>query len=969
MKRILLSLVFYCIVSAILYAQPAATKAGERVASAEKKLKMIGESNVALDFRNIGPTIMGGRVVDLEVNPQNPNYFYVAYASGGLWRTTNNGSSFEPLFDNEVAMTIGDIAVDWTHGEKIWIGTGENNSSRSSYSGTGVFISEDKGKTWKNKGLAETQHTGRVILHPENPQTAWVAAIGHLYTHDPERGVFKTTDGGNTWRKILYLNDSTGVIDMVIDPFNPETLYAAAWERTRKSWNFDGEGKASGIYKSTDGGENWTLLSHELSGFPYGTNTGRIGLAISARTPDLLYAVVDNHKPDTDKEDKDKPKLRKADLRTMSASNFINLPEKEINDFLDYYDFPAKHTAKTVLDQVKKGTLKPADLAEYLSDANQDLFDVPIVGGEVYGSADGGKTWKKTHTKPLENLFYGYGYYFAQIRVSPLNDQEIYILGVPALRSLDGGKTFTGINKEHTHPDHHALWISPAQEGHLILGNDGGLDLSYDKGNTFTKMNRIPVGQFYAVNVDSAKPYNVYGGLQDNGVWVGSSKNVPDNSWHQSGRYPFEEIYGGDGMQIMIDGRDNKTIYTGYQFGNYARIENGQDKSIGPQHELGEKPFRFNWQTPILLSRHNQDILYMGANRVFRSMDKGESFKPISPDLTTGGTAGNVPYGTITALDESPFQFGVMYAGTDDGKVYFTQSAGAEWKEITTGLPSKLWVSRIVASKHKKERVYLTLNGYRWDHFDAYVYVSEDFGNQWTRIATDLPLEPVNVIREDPKNPDLLYFGTDNGLYLSQDGGKTVLCLNNATLPNVAVHDLVIHPKANEIVVGTHGRSIYIADVQHLQQLTPEIQKKDFHIFPPDSLTYYKYWGDKGFDWSFSDTPTVKICFYQKNPGGVSVKVFSEKGTEIYSEELPQGKGLRTWSYDLTLSPLKADKLKPEIKQEKIQREWDMADNGKFYLPPGNYKVQFTTALQLQSTTLLVKAPKEKPKRGEKKTP
>ncbi|GIV61716.1 MAG: hypothetical protein KatS3mg044_0582 [Rhodothermaceae bacterium] len=616
------------------------TPASQRLASAARRAQLRERSlvrNVA--FRNVGPTVMSGRVVDLDVSPDDPTHFYVAYASGGLWKTTNNGQSFTPLFDAEAVMTLGDIAVDWTHGETIWVGTGENNSSRSSYAGAGIYRSTDGGETWEHLGLAETHRTGRIVLHPADPNTVWVAAAGHLYSSNPERGVYKTTDGGQTWRKTLFVNDDTGAIDLVLDPTNPDVLYAAMWERSRRAWNFVEGGEGSGIYKSTDGGETWTRVTVEGSGFPTGPNVGRIGLAIYPGDPNIVYALLDNYNRRPKEEGEEEPALTRDMLRTMTGELFLDLKDEDLEAFLRDNDFPEKYTAASVKKMVREGKIEPVALVWYLEDANAQLFDTPVIGAEVYRSDDGGKTWTRTHEDYLDGLYYSYGYYFGQIRVAPETPDRLYIMGVPILRSDDGGKTWTNINEENVHVDHHALWVSPTRPGHLINGNDGGVNISYDDGATWFKANSPAVGQFYDITVDDARPYNVYGGLQDNGVWVGPSTYEPSLAWHSTGDYPYDGLLGGDGMQVVVDTRDNETVYTGFQFGNYFRINRrtGQRARIRPQHELGERPPRFNWETPVHLSRHNQDILYLGANRLYRSLDRGETFEPISGRPDSGG--------------------------------------------------------------------------------------------------------------------------------------------------------------------------------------------------------------------------------------------------------------------------------------------------------------------------------------------
>jgi photosystem II stability/assembly factor-like uncharacterized protein len=549
MKRlkfiIFLPLIFASVIAQTKY--PAYTSASQRYAGFIQRQKLLAKSLTKnIEVRSIGPTIMSGRVVDVDVSPNDPSRFYVAYASGGLWRTENNGNSFTPLFDQEAVMTIGDIAVDWKHGEKIWIGSGENNSSRSSYAGMGIYVSADSGKTWQKRGLEETHHIGRIIIHPENPDIVWIAAAGHLYSPNEERGVYKTTDGGKNWKKTLFIDENTGAIDLALDLQNPDVIYASMWHRTRRAWDFTESGAASAIYKSTDGGENWKLISGEGSGFPVGEGVGRIGIAAAPQDHNVIYAFLDNQF--RRKEEEKQKGLQKDDLRKLTADEFLKLKDDDINDFLDKYHFPMRFNADTLKQLVKNKTIRPAALVEYLEDANAMLFDRPVVGAEVYRSDDGGKSWHKTHEGYLDNLVYSYGYYFGNIRVSPYNKEMIYLLGVPILLSVDGGKTFKSINGDNVHVDHHALWIDPEREGHLVLGNDGGINISYDNGLTWIKANSVPVGQFYSVAVDMDKPYNVYGGLQDNGVWYGAHTAQMNRSWQASGKYPFKWIMGGDGM-------------------------------------------------------------------------------------------------------------------------------------------------------------------------------------------------------------------------------------------------------------------------------------------------------------------------------------------------------------------------------------------------------------------------------------
>ncbi len=933
------------------------TPAEVRLRGYEQRLKLQEESlvkNVA--FRNVGPTVMSGRVVDVDVNPEDPSIFYTAYASGGLWKTTSNGTHFVPLFDTLAVMTLGDIAVDWKHGEIIWAGTGENNSSRSSYAGTGIYRSADGGKTWEYRGLAETHHIGRIVLHPDNPDVVWVAAVGHLYSPNPERGVYKTTDGGKTWRRTLYIDDNTGAIDLVRDPGNPDILYAAMWHRERRAWNFVEGGKTSGIFKSTDGGETWERLNVEGSGFPADEGVGRIGLDIFPGNPQVLYAVLDNQNLRPEKKEEEKG-LTREQLRTMRVEDFLKLDPRLIEEFLRRNDFPAEYTAEKVLEMVRSGKIKPVDLVNYLEDANRALFDRPVIGAEVYRSDDGGKTWYRTHEGYLDDVFYSYGYYFGQIRIDPQDDKHIYLMGVPILESEDGGKTFQSIGRENVHVDHHALWVNPYRRGHLVNGNDGGLNISYDDGRSWYKVNVIPVGQFYSVAIDMEKPYNVYGGLQDNGVWYGPSTYRYSMAWYAEGHYPYKRLLGGDGMQVQVDWRNNAIVYTGFQFGNYFRVDKrtGRRVSIKPRHKLGERPLRFNWQSPIHLSRHNQDILYFGSNRFHRSLDRGDHWETLSGDLTRGGRKGDVPYGTLTTIDESPLKFGLIYVGSDDGLVHVTRDGGNTWERIFDTAPLELWVSRVEASHHDTATVYIALNGYRWDNFEPYLYRSRDYGKTWERLGADLPPEPINVVREDPENPRVLYVGTDHGVYLSLDGGAHFMGMKKG-LSHAPVHDLVVHPRDKELVVGTHGRSIFIASVRHIQQLTPEVLAKPLHVFSLDPVMYNENWGRTFSTWRKPMEPSIEIPFFAGEDGEARIRIFYEDQL-MKAWEVSVDKGLNYVPYDLSTDSLA---LVSMLKATKQSREIKAADNGKFYLLPGTYTVEVQLHGVTERTALEIRQPKQR---------
>lgn len=896
-----------------------------------------------IPIQSVGPAIMSGRVVDIDVNPENPIEFYVGYASGGVWYSNNNGMSFTPIMDNSSTQNVGDITVDWKSGT-IWVGTGENNSSRSSYAGIGVLKSTDKGKTWQNVGLKESHHIGKIEINPKNPEEVIVAVTGKLYTKSNERGIYKTTDGGKTWKQTLFVNDETGVADISVSPTNFKIQYASAWQKDRKAWNFNGGGAASGIYKSEDSGSTWKLISTPESNFPTGDGVGRIGLA--AFNDSIIYAILDNqNKRPVSKTEK----TSKSTMFSAPGEVFLQIPNAEINSELKKQGLTEKYRSENLKNWIEQTNISPIEVKKTLKDANAALFETEVIGAEIYKSNDSGKTWQKMNEGFIDDFYYSYGYYFGKVSVDLNDSDKIYISGVPILKSDDGGKTFISINRENVHADHHIVWVNPKKTGYLINGNDGGLNISYDDGANWMKCNPHGVGQFYSVNVDFKKNYNIYGGLQDNGVWVGPNDYKYDVSWHQDGKYPYEFLMGGDGMQTQIDNRNSNIIFTGFQFGNYYRIdrENNSRKFISPSAKKEEKPLRFNWQTPILLSKNNQDILYMGSNMVHRSFDQGDSWTIISPDLTLGEKEGNVAFGTITTISESPFQFGLLYTGTDDGIIHVTKDGGASWQLISSLLPKDKWISRVVASQHEKGRVYVTLNGYRNDDFTPYVYVSEDYGQTWQTISSNLPQFPVNVLVEDDMNPSILYIGNDNGLFISLNRGKDWQPFTKG-LPPVAVHDLVLQTEVHDLVIGTHGRSIYKVNVKSVQQLTEEIQNKDLEIFKIDKITHSKYWGNSWNAWVEPYETKLQIDFYLKNQSEVVIQIYNEKELLVYEENFQAIEGINLWKYNLEIMPKAIEKW--QKKDKKI--ELKPSKNGKTYLIPGIYKVKISNENTSQTITL-----------------
>jgi len=717
-----------------------------RLAWHSQHMKMREESQFsASKWRFVGPEIMSGRVTNIAVPGGQPHTFYVATASGGVWKTVNEGTTWEPIFDDAPSTSVGAIATCPSRPDTVWVGLGESNIFRSSMSGTGVYRSEDAGKTWTHLGLADTHHIARIVVHPTDPDTVYVAASGHEYTSNEERGIYCTTDGGKTWTKQLYIDSHIGATDLVMHPKDPRTLYAAMWNRTRHSWSDPVPGPDDGIFKSTDGGETWQPLTE---GLPPVAETGRIGLAISQSKPDVVYAIIDNHQV-----------ARQAN-------------EGETDNY------------GRTRQAVKKGA-------------------------EIYRTDNAGQSWQLMNAddKPSKRLFSTYGWVFGQIRVDPNDENTIFTMGIQLLKSTDGGKKFTNLRWSGLHSDHHAMWINPENSKHIINGNDGGINLSYDGGATWKNVENLPVVQFYNVEVDNAKPFNMYGSIQDNMSWRGPSDYRP-------GRSPvtaWQRIPGGEASTMAIDPNDENTFYSAGFYGSIQRstLEPRSTSDIMPKVAEGEPALRGQWLAPFILSPHNPRIVYHGMQYVFRSMDQGSTWERISDDLTFNDPEkqGNISYATLTSLSESPVKFGVIYAGTDDGRIHVTRDGGLKWTEINNGIPYQ-WVSRVIASKYDEGTVYLTMNGKRDNDFQAYIYRSRDFGQTWEDISEGIPGGPVNVISEDPAYTGLLYVGTDLGVYVTLDDGKNWEVLGSE-LPITFVHDFALQARDKVLVAATHGRGIY----------------------------------------------------------------------------------------------------------------------------------------------------------------
>jgi len=619
----------------------------------------------------------------------------------------------------------------------VWVGTGEPHMARSSYAGTGVFKSTDGGDTWKHMGLTDTQHIGRVLIDPKDSNVVYVAALGHQYTYNKERGVFKTTDGGETWEKVLYINEKVGVVEVAMDPSDNKTLYAIAWERDRKAWNNVDAGPGSALYKTTDAGKTWRKIT---KGLPTGDDVGRMGISVSLTNPNVLYIIAS------------------------------------------------------------------------------------FKGGKVYRSDDKGESWRKTHEG---NVPTGIGYDFCLIRVCPDDENQVFVPGFNLIYSPDAGKTFISRSKQiipmlsyrprraTPHCDNHDMFIDPDNPDRVMLGTDGGLYISYDRAQTWLHINTLPLAEFYAISADAAKPYRIWGGTQDNGALGGEAQPMNPGMEHWK-RLPGA---GGDRYVTRADPNDLDTVYCEGMFGAMHRrsFTGGGGRGIRPPGK------RFNWVTPYILSPHKSTTLYAGAEKVFKSTNRGDEWTAISPDLTTNPgpeRKGNVPFGTITDVSESPLKPGLLYAGTDDGQVHVTRDDGATWTKITEGLPVR-WVSRVVASKYEEGTAYVAFTGYREDDFQVYLYMTKDYGKTWKSIASNLPAEPVNVIREDHKDKDILYVGTDLGAYCSLDRGQTWHSLSK-TLPTTPVYDMDVQPEADHLIAGTHGRSAFVLDIAKLREIKDE---------------------------------------------------------------------------------------------------------------------------------------------------
>ncbi len=857
-------------------------------------------------FRNLGPYRCGSWVTGFAV-PDAPAKahlytFYVATRNGGVWKTTNNGTTFSPIFDDHDYLSIGAIAIAPSHPEVVWVGTGEAYNARSSHRGDGVYKSTDGGKSWTNMGLRDSHHIARIIVHPQNPDTVYVAAMGHLFSFNEERGVFKTTDGGMTWEKVLFINEKVGVIDLAMNLKNPDILYAATYEKYRYPWHFEEGGPESGIYKTQDAGKTWRRLS---GGLPAG-KIGRIGIDVYRRNPEILYAVIEN------------------------------------------------------------ANLRPPTEDEAGEDRRRGLEPQPRpVGGEVYRSEDGGETWKKMNSI-RDDISGKAAYSFNQISVDPNDDQKVYVTGVALAYSYDGGRTWKNLGWPPTlfasaFGDVRTFWIDPENSDRMLFGSDGGVYVSYDGGKTCDHLYNIPLGEFYALGVDMDEPYNIYGGLQDHDSWKG-----PSNSW--SGEVSLEDwvtVGIQDGMFNVIDPEDSRWVYNTYQFGGHGRVDQklGTRTNIEPVREKGKPPYRFNWTPPLHISPHNSQIIYTGAQVLLRSLNRGQNWQEISPDLTTNDSEkiagrGHITFCTITTIAESPVAAGRIWVGTDDGKVWLTKDGGASWQDRTAnlaraGAPEDRWVSRVFASHHDPQLAYVTKTGFRQDDFRPYVYKTKDGGESWEVITRGLPDFPVNVIFEDRKNPDLLFLGTDGGVYVSLNGGGNWVRLKN-NLPSAPVKDLLVHPRENDLVVATYGRGLFVTDVFPLQQISDKVLSEEVYLFEVEPQTQwvtrawgnYRLMGDRHLA-TPNEPNAVTINYYLKEKASEKIKIIiSDPYGQVLRELEGQNEaGLNRVLWDMRLSPA----------QEKPAEEGRGRLRGQL-VRPGEYVVNLELGAKKLTRRAMIKA-------------
>jgi photosystem II stability/assembly factor-like uncharacterized protein len=981
--------------------QPSASAGGaEKILPAPEESALPAGWVKTLSWRCIGPANMSGRITALAVYEADPTTYWVATASGGLLKTTNNGVTFEHQFDREATVSIGDACVAPSNRDIVWVGTGENNPRNSVSYGDGVYKSTDGGKTWKNMGLKKSFQIGRILIHPTNPEIVYVGALGRLYGPNEERGLFKTTNGGETWERVLFVNDKTGVIDLRMHPADPDTLLVATYDRQRDG--FDGNeparryGETSGMYRTTDGGKTFTRIT---KGLPT-CKVGRIGLDWYRKDPNVVFAIVESEKIGTGpaaaagtaapgyfgSQGEDAGEGKGALLTDVTEGGPADKAGLLAGDIVvafgntaikSYTDLTTAVRAHKANDKVPVKVLRGKDNKEMEITLGQRPaggpgggggaggdptrpFGAALAGqqenvqdkqgpdgfeyGGVYKSTDGGASWERLNSVNPRPM------YFSQVRVDPSDDKYLYVCGISMYRSDNGGKTFRPDAGRSVHADQHALWIDPKDGRHMIVGCDGGFYATYDRTLNWDHLNHLAIGQFYHVAIDTRRDYYVYGGLQDNGTWGGPSRT-------HTGTGPINEdwinIAGGDGFRCQVDPNDPDQVYATMQHGAMVRrhLKTGDFGMIRPRPEPG-KQLRWNWNTPFILSHHNSKIFYCAANYVFRSLDRGNDSRVISPELTT------TKEGSATALAESPKNPNVLYAGTDDGNLWLTRDGGKEWQNLTknVGLPGPLWVASIEASRFEEGRAYVAFDGHRSDDDEPHVYVTEDFGKTWKSLRANLPWGSTRVLREDVGNPDLLFLGTEFAAWASLDRGHSWTKINN-NLPTVAVHEFAIHPTSGEVVIATHGRSLWVADISALRQLTAKARAADVFLCQPTPAIRWRTEPSHGRTnrrFVGENPPAGAAIWYAlaQKPEKVSLKIVDIEGQTV--RELPASSSVGLHKVDWNLS--RAQAMRPQgqpappmqpgqpAEGDQPRRQGRQGRPGGFGPPvaPGTYRIVLT---------------------------
>jgi len=847
-----------------------------------------------LHFREIGPASMSGRISDLAVYEANPAVYYVGTAHGGVWKTVNNGTTFEAQFQDQGLMSIGDVTISPSNPDLVWVGTGESNNRQSISWGDGVFKSTDGGKTYTSMGLRTSRAINRIVIDPRDNNVVFVAATGSLWGPGGERGVFKTTDGGKTWRAVLTVDEDTGANDLAMDPSDSQILYASTYQRRRSACCMNGGGPGSGLWKSTDGGETWKRMT---AGLPDGP-LGRIAVDVYRRKTNILYALIEGPTPDN------------AGSRGAGAAAGGRGAGAAAGE--EGAEAPAGGQAG---GRGRGGPQGPSDAPTGL-----------------YRSDDAGATWRKVNDANPRPM------YFSQVRIDPNDPEVVYLGGVGLHQTIDGGKTMETDVARPTHDDVHAIWIDPANSNHVLIGNDGGLAVSYDMAKTWVFLPNLPVGLFYHVSYDMAVPYNVCGGMQDNYDWCGPSEvrgsaGIANHHW--------ATIQGGDGFVVLQDPTDNRIAYSESQDGNTVRVDRitGETISIRPQPDDGGR-YRWHWDTPMVFSPHDPKTLYLAAEKVFKSSDRGLTFTAISADLTEGADRDEIvtmgvkgsdiaiarndgisAWPTIVSLAESPKRAGIIYAGTDDGNLAVTRDGGKSWTNVfgkVPGVPADIFVSEVVPSRFDEGTVYATFDGHRQNDFGTYIYASSDYGQTWRSISANLDDQVARTLTEDLKNPDVLYLGTETGLFVSTDRGGSWTRIR-ANLPTVRIDEITLHPRDNAMILATHGRALWILDhLEPIQEYAAARASADAAALftPPPYAMYrrpardrnYEFWGDQTF---FGENPpqaAVLSWHLKQDVGSVALKIADATGRtvrEISGDVLAKSNtaGIQSACWDLRVQP------------------------------------------------------------------